>query len=266
MHSILSTCIDYLQFYISSYSAAGHGIHSPFVYQFARSVLGDTRLHPAYLTWAPWRKELLADATVLPIVEHGAGSATAPGRSERSVGDLARQVSKPERTARLLFRIAQFYQPGCIVELGTSLGLSTAFFSLACPSATIFTIEGNPAVADKARSHFDRWGLRNVEQITGHFDAELPASLNKVKQVDLAFLDGNHQLEPTLRYFEWLLSAKTPGSVFIIDDIYWSQEMKMAWETIKQHPEVRCTIDLFQFGLVFFKEEFKEVRHFSIRF
>jgi predicted O-methyltransferase YrrM len=108
--------------------------------------------------------------------------------------------------------------------------------------------------------------LRNVEQITGHFDAELPALLKKVKQVDLAFLDGNHQLEPTLRYFEWLLSKKTSGSVFIIDDIYWSQEMKTAWETIKQHPEVRCTIDLFQFGLVFFREEFKEVRHFSIRF
>jgi hypothetical protein len=42
--------------------------------------------------------------------------------------------------------------------------------------------------------------------------------------------------------------------------------MKAAWQAIKQHPDVRCTIDLFQVGLVFFKQEFKEVRHFCIRF
>lgn len=266
MHSILMTCVDYLQFYNRSFSATGHGIHSPFVYQFSRSVLGDKSAYPAYRTWAIWRKELLDDATMLPIVEMGAGSVTAPGRTARKVADLVRHVSKPERTGRLLFRIAQHYQPASIIELGTSLGLSTAFFSLACPTATLYTIEGNTAIADKARSNFDRWGLHNVQSINGHFDVALPVLLKQVKQVDLAFLDGNHQLEPTLRYFEWLLAKRQPNSVFIIDDIYWSQEMKAAWSAIKKYPEVRCTIDLFQFGLVFFREEFKEACHFSIRF
>jgi len=54
------------------------------------------------------------------------------------------------------------------------------------------------------------------------------------------------------------------NSIFIFDDIYWSQEMQKAWKEIQQHPEVRVTIDTFYWGLVFFrKEQAKE--HFKIR-
>ncbi|MFM8711193.1 MAG: hypothetical protein ACKOC7_07930, partial [Sphingomonadales bacterium] len=137
MRSILNTCIDYLQFYRNSFSASGHGIHSPFVYRFAREVLGDKTSYPAYQTWSSWRKELLSDHKLLPIVEWGAGSRTAPGRLERRVSDLVRQVAKPKRTAQLLYRMARHQAPAYVVELGTSLGMSTAFFSLACPGASI---------------------------------------------------------------------------------------------------------------------------------
>jgi predicted O-methyltransferase YrrM len=266
MHSIARTCANYLQFYISADPVSGHGIHSPFVYRFAREVLGDRSHYPAYQTWHNWRKELLADHSLLPIMELGAGSVTAPGRSARAVSNLVRRVAKPMRTAKLLYRLARYYAPSYVVELGTSLGMSTAFFSLACPDAVVYTIEGNPAVANKAQSNFDRWECSNIQLTIQHFDKALPSLLEGLPRVDLAFLDGHHQEEPTLRYFELLLTKKQPDSIFIVDDIYWSPGMKAAWQAIKQHPEVRCTIDLFQFGLVFFKEEFKEKRHFSIRF
>jgi|688.fasta_scaffold718136_1 predicted O-methyltransferase YrrM len=266
MHSIINTCIDYLQFYAKSNPSSGHGIHSPFVYRFTREVLGDSTSYPDYVTWHNWRNELLSDYTLLPIVELGAGSVTAPGRSARSVADLVRRVAKPVRTGRLLYRLARYYSPEYVVELGTSLGMSTAFFSLACQGASIHTIEGNPAVAAKAQANFDRWQCGNIELTIDNFDKALPAILEGLPRVDLAFLDGHHQQEPTLRYFEQLLTKKQSQSIFIVDDIYWSPGMKSAWQAIKQHPQVRCTIDLFQFGLVFFKEEFKEARHFSIRF
>jgi predicted O-methyltransferase YrrM len=266
MHSIIRTCIDYLQFYIHSDPASGHGIHSPFAFQFAKEVLGDKTAFADYQTWQQWRDALRADKAYLPIVELGAGSATAPDRSARRVADLVSRVSKPVRTGRLLYRIARYYRPDRIVELGTSLGLSTAWFSLARPQAAVFTIEGNLAVAEKAQSNFDRWGRSNITLVKGNFDDCLPSLLEQLSGVDLVFLDGNHRREPTLRYFEQLLSKKHSETIFIVDDIHWSAEMKEAWSAIKQHPEVRCTIDLFQFGLVLFKKEFKEVRHFSIRF
>ncbi|MFM7645154.1 MAG: O-methyltransferase [Sphingomonadales bacterium] len=266
MHSLLITCIDYLKFYYRSNSSLGHGIHSPFAYRFAREVVNEKADYVDYKTAKNWRKELLNDNTLLPIIELGAGSATAPGLPARRVADLALRVAKSTRTGRLLYRIARYYQPEYMVELGTSLGLSAAWFSLARPTATIHTIEGNEAVAKKAQSHFDRWSLSNISLTTGSFASALPIVLDRMPRVDLAFLDGHHEQQPTLHYFEQLLAKKHPDSVFIVDDIYWSRGMKAAWQTIKQHPEVRCTIDLFQFGLVFFKEEFKEVRHFSIRF
>jgi hypothetical protein len=55
-------------------------------------------------------------------------------------------------------------------------------------------------------------------------------------------------------------------SIFIFDDIHWSLEMEQAWEQIKMNPEVRCTIDLFFIGIVFFRQEFKETQHFKIRY
>ena len=44
------------------------------------------------------------------------------------------------------------------------------------------------------------------------------------------------------------------------------REMEAAWEEIQKHPQVRCTIDLFFIGLVFFKKEFSERQHFKIKF
>ena len=84
--------------------------------------------------------------------------------------------------------------------------------------------------------------------------------------IDMAYIDGNHRLEPTLNYFEQLLGKKNNSSIFIFDDIHWSKEMEEAWERIKTHPSVRCTIDIFFLGFVFFREEFKAKQDFMIRF
>ena len=42
--------------------------------------------------------------------------------------------------------------------------------------------------------------------------------------------------------------------------------MEEAWRVIKSHPAVRCSIDLFFIGIIFFREEFKEKQDFVIRF
>ncbi|NJW53676.1 O-methyltransferase [Salinimicrobium oceani] len=80
----------------------------------------------------------------------------------------------------------------------------------------------------------------------------------------LLYIDGNHQKEATLSYFEKLLPTVHNDSVMIFDDIHWSAGMEEAWEEIKAHPEVRVTIDTFQWGLVFFRRE-QEKEHFVMR-
>jgi len=108
--------------------------------------------------------------------------------------------------------------------------------------------------------------LKNVELIKGNFDISLPSVLDKLEKIDFAFIDGNHRQQPTENYFNLMLKKIHPGSILIFDDIHWSAEMEAAWHTIKSHPSVKCSIDLFFLGFVFFRTEFKERQEFVIRF
>ena len=86
----------------------------------------------------------------------------------------------------------------------------------------------------------------------------------KTESPQLIFIDGNHQKEATLKYFERLLTIAHNDSVFIFDDIHWSIGMEEAWEEIKNHPAVTVTIDTYFWGFVFFRRE-QEKEHFIIR-
>ena len=133
-------------------------------------------------------------------------------------------------------------------------------------SAHVWTIEGAAEVAAVAARNFRELGLGNIELVVGNFDDLLSGVLDRAGRVDLAFIDGNHRLEPTLRYFHALMERCAPGAILIFDDIHWSEEMEEAWEEIQRDPRVYMTIDLFFIGLVVMRDEFKIKQHFSIRF
>ena len=75
------------------------------------------------------------------------------------------------------------------------------------------------------------------------------------KTYNLIYFDGNHSKQATLNYFELLLPTITNDSVWIFDDIHWSQDMEQAWGVIKNHEKVTVTIDTFHWGIVFFRKE-----------
>ena len=81
----------------------------------------------------------------------------------------------------------------------------------------------------------------------------------------MIFIDGNHKKDATLNYFQQCLQQMSSNSVLVFDDIHWSDGMEKAWIEIKQHPRVKVTIDLFQMGLVFFREELSK-EDFILRF
>jgi predicted O-methyltransferase YrrM len=152
-----------------------------------------------------------------------------------------------------------------ILELGTSLGLSTAYLAAAAPAAKLYTIEGSPAIAKKAKANLDDLHL-DVHLLSGNFDTVLPLLLADIPPPGLVFIDGNHRLEPTLRYFHLLMQYASRPAILIFDDIHWSAEMEQAWAEIKADPRVGVTIDLFFLGFVFLREEFKVKQDFIIRF
>jgi predicted O-methyltransferase YrrM len=265
LYNSVQLAFKYFLYYRKSANSAGHGIHSPFVYEFVRRVLNDTQSYISFQPIEKLRKTLQNDQSVVAINDHGAGSAMHTGM-QRRIADIARHAAKRPAVAQLLFRIVKYFEPLTIIELGTSLGISAAYLSAASPAANLITIEGSPAVAAKARENLKTIQAENVEVITGTFDEQLPVVLDKIGQVDCVFIDGNHRKEPTLRYFNLALSKLSPTGFVILDDIHWSRDMEEAWDLVKQHPQVTCTIDLFFIGLVFFRKEFKAAQHFVIHY
>ena len=265
MYSRLQLAKKYFQFYLTASNGKGHGIHSPFVFDFIKNVLRDKKENDWYTIIETARKKLLEQSGEIEVADLGAGSAVMK-TNKRSVNDIARSSLKPKKFSQLLYRMVDHYQPKTILELGTSLGITTSYLAAADPNAKVYTIEGSAAIAGIAQKTFDRFDLKNIELITGNFDEILPGLLPRLKTIDLAFIDGNHRKEPTLNYFTKLLNHSGPSTILVFDDIHWSAEMEEAWAVIRQYAVVTLTIDLFFIGIVFLNPDFKIKQQFNIRF
>lgn len=241
-----------------------HGVHSPFVYRLVDEIIYDFRAKEDYAAVESVRRALLQDQRTLKITDYGAGSYISNNKEKR-VALLARNALKPARLAQLIFRLARYFEPATILELGTCLGLTTAYLAKAAPSARVISIEGCPETAGVARENLESLGARNVELVVGNFDAVLPEVLSGIDRLDFVFVDGNHRKQATIDYFLQCLPRVHEGSVMIFDDIYWSKGMGEAWDMIKAHPGVTVTVDLFWIGLVFFRKGQKK-EDFRIRF
>lgn len=265
MYSKFQLSLKYLSYYLSASNSKGHGMHSPFVFEFITKVLNDKTKYPAYQQVENLRQQLLKNQSALTVEDFGAGS-TIDKTNQRTIASIANNAAKPAKYGQLLYRMIKHYQPHTILELGTSLGITTSYLSLAKPDAELITMEGATAIAEVARQNFQTFKLPNIVVQEGNFDHTLQNAISQQTIINFAFIDGNHRKEPTERYFNQLLPATNNDSILIFDDIHWSRQMEQAWDTIKQHRSVRCTIDLFFIGIVLFRQEFKEKQHFVVRF
>lgn len=266
MYSAFQLGLKYLNYYFTAANSKGHGIHSPFVFDLVVKVLNDKTNYPAYKEVEQQRSLLLGNETIITVEDFGAGS-TKGLTKQRTVQQIASTSLKPKKYAQLLYRLVKYFQPEQVLELGTSLGITTAYLAKANPSAGVTSMEGSTAIAEIAKQQFDALQLNNINIVTGNFDETLQPVTDQAEQpFNFVFIDGNHRKEPTLRYFDQLLAKTNANTVFVFDDIHWSKEMEEAWESIKQHSSVRLTIDLFFIGLVFLRKEQKEKEHFVVRF
>ena len=265
MYSSFQLAKKYIRYFLTASNGKGHGVHSPFVFEFITKVLNDKKQYECYAVIEKKRQQLLNNTEVIKVEDFGAGSAVMKS-NKRLIKNIAASSLKPKKFSQLLFRIVQYYQPVSILELGTSLGITSSYLAKGNEHGNVFTCEGSSTIATIAQKNFEQLQIKNIRLIQGDFAKTLQPLLNEIGKVDLAFIDGNHRKAPTLEYFTKLLNSSTLNTILIFDDIHWSEEMEAAWYEIQQHPSVTLTIDLFFIGLVFINPDFKIKQHFSIRF
>lgn len=203
---------------------------------------------------------LSADPKILQYQEMGARQRY----REVAISTLAKTSLMPEEKAMVIFQLAHWLRAKTTIELGTCLGITTAYLASA-GSGKVYSFEGVEALATEAIRVWNHLNLNNIYLIEGNIDETLPSFLEQFTgKTDLIVVDANHQFEPTLRYFQLLLPIVHNDTCMVFDDIHWSPEMSNAWNEIRNHPSVTISIDVFGLGFIFFrKENLKE--HFVIR-
>jgi len=256
---------EYLRYQLLSGYRNGHGIHSPFIYDIVSRVFRNKTDEVVVSKISGLRKELLSDRRMISVNDLGSGSVKASQRERtRKVCDIARYSSIPEKYGILLSNLArEFGGPG-IIELGTSLGISSIYMALACPENTIHTIDGCKETLNIAKENFGKAGTENIILHCGSFDDCLPEVLDDKNPPGLVFIDGNHRREPVLKYFDLIARKSSIHTVVVIDDIYLSHEMKDAWHTIMNYSKVSVSIDLYRLGILFFRTGINR-SHFIVR-
>jgi predicted O-methyltransferase YrrM len=240
-----------------------HAVHSPFVFHLVTKCFYDKTPKPEYSILKEYRNSLLENKHTIEVTDFGAGSKVFKSNT-RPIYKIAKTAGITQKRAELLFRITNYFQPESILEIGTSVGLATSALALGNPKAKTTTLEGCPNTMAIAKNQFQLFNFNTVNPIVTEFSNYLKNYQLSIVNYQLIYLDGNHQNQATLDYFELLLPTITNETVWIFDDIHWSPEMEEAWEIIKTHPKVTVTIDTFQWGLVFFRRE-QPKEHFIIR-
>ncbi len=238
-----------------------HSLHSPFLFDFYVKVIKNKASFKVD-SIEKYRSALLQNNSQIPIEELGALSKK---HDNVRIKNKAGSSLSPLEQSCFLGSLVSYLKPQTLLEIGTSFGVSTAYLAQYASQGKVITLEGEPNIASISQEFFTSAKFEKVGLLLGEFDHTLPLAIKNLETLDFVFFDGNHRYSPTLQYFELCLMKKNENSVFVFHDIYWSSEMKKAWEAIKSNIEVTITVDLYYFGVVFFRKN-QPKQHFVLKF
>lgn len=243
----------FLKYLLFARHAGGHGIHSPFVFNLVSEVFRNKTDAAIVFKIENLRRKCLSSSSAVNVVDLGRGSGKFK-RNTRKVSDIAKYSAIPRKYGILLSSLAAEFGKTEILELGTSLGISSMYLAAGAPHARVYTVEGSPGTSEVAREIFREGDFGNISLINASFDDALESLSISGLHPGLVFIDGDHRKEPLLRYFKQLAGMSSDTTAVVIDDIHLSPEMEEAWDEIKQHPKVTVTADIYRMGLVFFRK------------
>jgi len=261
---MLSRLYRFIDFFAYLFTAkTKHGIHSPFIYAFNQNIIQAQDKHTAFDLIENVRRKMIHSKTKFDFVDLGGGKKS----GNRQLSEFVSNTAREAKYCKFLYRLVSQLQPEYSIELGTASGITALYQACALhPDRPLHTIEGSPKLSEIAAFNAVKCGIfDNIKFYTGDFNSELPQLLQTMPRIDYAYIDGNHRYEPTMSYFDMLAAKAHPGTILVFDDINWSEEMKHAWSAIKNDSRISVTVDIFAFGIAFFRTGQKK-EHFTIRY
>lgn len=200
------------------------------------------------------RSGLLASDEAIQVdnfLENGAQHEAADEPEMENISDVCSASVSPSY-GRLLHKLVRDNAPRKCLELGTCLGISSAFISSALSlngAGRLVTLEGSRSRSTYAQSVLKSLDLPDIDHVVGPFNRTLRPLLQDYQKFDFCYIDGHHDGTATIKYFESISSVLADGSIVVIDDITWSDDMNRAWNTICDKEEVALTVDTYMMGI-----------------
>jgi predicted O-methyltransferase YrrM len=238
-----------------------HGAHSPFLYDLVDVCLRIPLDKQDLAITKGLVDRLKLDSRSIQITDAGAGSRKLG--SERKVSSILAVSSSKGKYAKLLYRLARHYQPKRILEFGTSLGVGTVHLSLGAPKADVITVEACPETQKIAKEQFARLNMHNISPVLSTFQQFIESYQGEL--FDMVFVDGHHDGQALLSYMNQLKAITHNDTIFVLDDIRWSDSMKESFETIADSSNFHVSMDLFRVGIVVPRQQ-QEKEHFVVRY
>ena len=258
---------SYLRHVLTVWNTTGEGIHSPYLFYLVRFLMRDENTYYCFADIERRRDSLLACQDSLDVVDYGSQGSPEGLQVTRKVSDIARGHLESARIGQLLFRLLVYMgreqnRPLEILELGTSLGVTTSYLGAANRQNKVVTLEGSENVAQVAEQQWRALGLENIVCRVGNIDNTL--YIYAREGLDMAYVDANHTYGATMRYVDYLLPRMAEKGIIVVDDIHYSREMERAWRTLQADERVTTSMDLYHAGLLFVDKHYLK-RHYRIR-
>ena len=266
----------YVRHVLTAWNTTGEGIHSPYLFAIVRLIMRDENSYYCFADIEQRRELLLACEDELDVVDFGSQGSPEGTHITRRVCDIAKNHLESPKVGQLLFRLVLFMQQHehrslQIIELGTSLGITTAYLASADSHNNVVTFEGSESVLRIAQGVWRILHLENISWQQGNIDDTLyniyigeSKNENQKSLIDIAYVDANHTYEATMRYAAHLLPMISTNGMLILDDIHYSEEMERAWNELIVDKRVTTSMDLYHVGILFVNPCFLK-RHYKIR-
>ncbi len=252
----------YIKYKLFARHLGGLGIHSPFLYDLISYAISDLTSYYAMDDIWEIREKLINSEKRIEVIDFEENTEV---YKIKKIKDIVKKSSTNIKFGELLFRLVVYFKPKILIEIGTSIGLGTMYLAKPNSKSIVYTIEGCKKTAEVAKQNFYEMNIENIKPIVGKFDDELNKLLKKIDKLDFVFFDGNNKKENFLKYFNICISKINNETVFVLNDIHSSKEKEKEWKIIKKNKKVKLTVDLFSFGIVFFRKELSK-ENFVIRF
>ena len=233
----------------------GHGVHSPFAYNFITNVIEEKLPYYIFEDIEKQRAELLACKDIIEFVSPKSSI------KKKTIAEITSRETQSDKYGALLFRLVNFLQSKTVLQIGASTGIMSLYLASPRKDMQCIVLEDRAELVPVIKKQCSSLHINNVLIKTGEYLNSLEKILHKYDYFDVVFINTIRNPELTRKILEKQIKTK----LLIVDNIRKDKKSKALWQMVMDNPHARITIDLYYLGIALFEEKFYK-KHYKAHF